>query len=322
MEVLVKSIAPDKASKNGGKTAKSSEKAKAEKEKAAKKKAEEERKAKIAEEREERRRRREEEAKAEEERKEVEKLAKKEEKVKKRKEDERKKKKKREESSEDSADEKASKKEEERKKKKKREESGEESADEKANKKKKAKTDAKDKAVEKEEEEVKTGDDSEAVTSSDEEEVTKKPPYRIPKKKKGTWDKITAEMKQLLVSAEMTREQVDNMDHSEVCSLVQAIREAKRDEEKSGGKVGETLRPNRSAEIQPKLFEEFLDDGKEALHDARFEPVGPNFEKYTSKVRREVKPIRDIIWEEETGMRDKVAPSTYRSFQIQHRYLK
>ena len=315
MEVLVKSIAPGKASKNGGKTAKSTEKAKAEKEKAAKKKAEDERKAKIAEEKEERRRRREEEAKAEEERKEVEKLAKKEEKVKKRKEDERKKKK-REESSEDSADEKANKKEEERKKKKKREESGEESADEKANKKKKAKTDAK------EEEEVKTGDDSEAVTSSDEEEVTKKPPYRIPKKKKGTWDKITAEMKQLLVSAEMTREQVDNMDHSEVCSLVQAIREAKRDEEKSGGKVGETLRPNRSAEIQPKLFEEFLDDGKEALHDARFEPVGPNFEKYTSKVRREVKPIRDIIWEEETGMRDKVAPSTYRSFQIQHRYLK
>ena len=30
----------------------------------------------------------------------------------------------------------------------------------------------------------------------------------------------------------------------------------------------------------------------------------------------------DMIWEEETGMRDKVAPSTYRSFQIQHRYLK
>ena len=38
MEVLVKSIAPGKASKNGGKTAKSTEKAKAEKEKAAKKK--------------------------------------------------------------------------------------------------------------------------------------------------------------------------------------------------------------------------------------------------------------------------------------------
>ena len=131
--------------------------------------------------------------------------------------------------------------------------------------------------------------------SEDEEEPAK--PGKVP-----NWSKLTRDQRDLLTNGNYEVDTVNSLTHAEACRICDALRKEREQEEKEAGKLGEVVKRVEERAVKEKAYAAFTEDGTSKHHPSRYEPLGWDYEKYCSNVKRSVHPRREPQWEEELGM--------------------